>query len=291
MVNKSKKYTIGIDVGGTKMSGILFDGKNVIADYVLATPKDNLEHFLIMIQALVEPLLEKAKELKVKVSGVGLGIAGVIDYEQKKMLRSPNIPIIDGVKVGELLAQKIGLPVIMDNDCHCFVRAEVLFGAAQKYKNVFGFIVGTGIGGAWWHNGEVYKGAHGGASEPGSMIVDTDSGTELGVVGLEQAYHRLMQSDPEQIAEEAYRGDVLAQKAFEEVGKYLGMAFSDVINLLDPEAIVVGGGVIQASDLFLPVAKKEMLKYIQSPEAKKNVKILKCKLGANAGAIGAALLV
>ncbi len=282
---KNKNYTIGIDVGGTKMAGILFDGKNVVADFTLATPLDNLEHFLIMLQAVIEPLLEKAKELKVKVKGVGLGVAGVINYQERKMLKSPNISIIDGIKLAEMLEQKIGLPVVMDNDCHCFVRAESLLGAAKNYQNVFGAIIGTGIGGAWWYNGEVYKGAHGGASEPGAMIVDFDKELQL----ERDAYHKLLQNNPEQMADEGYRGDILAQRAFEEVGKYLGLAFGNIINIVDPEVIVIGGGVVQAADLFLPAVKKYMPLHVQSLEAKK-IKVLKSKLGANAGAIGAALL-
>jgi len=285
MTVKNKNYTIGIDVGGTKMAGILFDGKNVVADYVLATPKDDLEHFMIMLQALVEPLLEKAKEMKVKVKGVGLGLAGVINYNERRMLTSANISIINGAKIGDLLEQKISMPVIMDNDCNCFVRAEALAGAAKSYKNVYGIIIGTGIGGAWWYNGEVYRGAHGNAGEPGVMVIDFDEGYEL-----ENTYHKLLQNNPEQKAEESYRGDVLAQKAFEEIGKYLGLAFSNIVNIVDPEVIVVGGGVVQASDLFMPVIKKYLPEHIQSVEAKK-IKVLKSKLGANAGAIGAALLI
>jgi predicted NBD/HSP70 family sugar kinase len=280
-----KEYTIGIDVGGTKMAGILFDGKNVVADYVLGTPTDNLEHFMIMMQALIEPLAEKAKEMKVKINGVGLGVAGVINYNERKMLKSGNIPIINGAKIADLLEQKINMPVIMDNDCNCFVRAEALVGAAKNYKNVYGIIIGTGIGGAWWVNNEVYKGTHGNAGEPSMMIIDF-----VNEIELENTYHKLLQNNPEQMAEEAYRGDALAQKAFEEVGKYLGLAIGNIINIVDPEVFVVGGGVVQASDLFLPAIKKYLPKHVDSSEAQK-IKVLKSKLSANAGAIGAALLV
>ena len=284
-MSTKKEYTIGIDVGGTKIAGILFDGKNVVADYTLATPQDSIDHFFIMLQAVIEPLLEKAKELKVKINGVGMGSAGVIDYGQGKIIEAPNIPVINGVKIAEILAQKINLPVVLDNDCNCFVRAEALAGAAKNYKNVYGIIIGTGIGGAWWHNGEVYRGSHGNAGEPSMMIVDFDKELQL----EKDAYHKLLQNNPERMAEEGYRGDVLAQKAFEEVGKYLGLAFGNIINIVDPEVIVIGGGVVQAADLFLPTLKKYMLLYVQSLEAKK-IKVLKSKLGASAGAIGAALL-
>ena len=267
------------------MAAVLFDGRKVVADDTLATPKDNLEHFLVMISALVEPLLEKAQANKAKIKGVGLGVAGVIDYEKGRMLRSPNIPIIDGVKLVEEVAARLEIPVVMDNDANCFLRAEMRIGAGRDYANAYGLIVGTGIGGAWWRDGEVYRGMHGGAGEPGKMVIDFDS-----LVGLEEAYHKLTQSNPAQLAEEAYRGDILAEKVFAEIGQMLGLAMANIVNIVDPAVIILGGGVIASADLFLNKAKKVMREHIESSEAAKKVKVLKGKLGAPAGAIGAAML-
>jgi glucokinase len=280
-----KTYSLGLDIGGTKMSAVLFDGRRVVADDMLATPKDNLEHFLVMVTALVEPLLEKARETKIKVKGIGLGVAGVINYEEGRMLYSPNIPIIDNVKLAEEIATRLEMPVVMDNDANCFLRSEMRLGAGHGYTNAYGLIVGTGIGGAWWRDGEVYRGAHGGAGEPGEMIINFDS-----LIGLEEAYHKLTQSNPAQLAEEAYRGDVLAEKIFVEIGQMLGLTMANIVNIVDPEIIILGGGVIASSDLFLNKAKKVMRAHIQSSEAAKKIKVTKSKLGAPAGAIGAALL-
>ncbi len=285
MSKNTKIYTIGIDIGGTKMSAVLFDGEKIIADYKLATPKDNIDHFMIMLNALVEPLIEKAKENKVKIIGIGLGVPGPVNYKERKVSVCNNVPIIAGVKIADQLQAKTGLPVEVDNDTKCFVRAEALAGAGQKYSNIYGVIIGTGIGGAWWHREKIYQGAHGGAGEFNKMVIDFESG-----VGLEEAYHKLTQSNPASLAEEAYRGDVLAEKMFEEVGRDLGIAFANIVNLINPEVIIVGGGVVESSDLFLPKIKKTMREYIFSQEAKK-IKILKSKLGENAGAIGAALLI
>jgi glucokinase len=286
MTRREKQYTIGIDVGGTKMGAVLFDGQKVIADYTLATPIDNLENFLVMLKALVEPLVEKARNDKVKIKGVGLGVAGVINYQEGRMLTSPNIPIIDGIKIAEELAARIELPVVMDNDTNCFLRAEMKIGAGKKYKNAYGIIIGTGIGGAWWYNSEVYKGAYGGAGEPWKMVIDFQS-----EIGLEEAYHKLAQNNPGKLAQEAYRGDPLADKTFKEIGNILGIAFANIVNIVDPEVIIIGGGVVESSDLFLSKAKKAMRKHIDSSESKKNVKILKSKIGQQAGAIGAAMLI
>ncbi|MEA1963083.1 MAG: ROK family protein [Patescibacteria group bacterium] len=283
---KNKKYSIGIDLGGTKMSAVLFDGEKVIMDCSLATPKDNLEHIFVMMLALIEPLEEKANELKIRISKIGLGVAGVIDYREGKILYSPNIPLIDGVCLARELEKRTGFSVIIDNDGNCFTRAVAVLGVAKKYDNVYGFIIGTGIGGGWWINNDIYRAPFGGSGEPGEMIIDFNTG-----IKLEEAYHKLTQNNPALLAEEAYRGDVLAEKSYEELGEFLGLALANIVNLIAPEVIVLGGGAINSSDLFLSIAKKTMKENISSSEAKKNIKILKSKIGKHAGAIGAACLV
>ncbi len=285
MKNIKKQYSIGIDIGGTNMKAILFDGEKVLADYLLATPKDNIDHFLIIIKALIDPLLEKAQKEKIKVKGIGISVAGVPNKDKIMILKSPNISIINGVNLVESINQKINLPVTLDNDTNCFLRAEVSRGAGKNMKNIYGIIIGTGIGGAWWNNNKIYNGAHGGASEPGQMVIDfTDK------LVLEEAYQKLNQNNPGKLADEAYRGDQLAEKSYEEIGELLGVSFANIANIVNPEAFILGGGVVESSDLFFAEIKKTTKKYIMSSEAK-NTKILKGKLGEFAGAIGAALLV
>ncbi len=285
MAKEDKTYTIGLDIGGTKMNAVFFDGEKVIADDSLATPRDSLEHFLVMVKALVDPMLEKAKEIKARIEGVGLGIAGVIDYSEDKMLVSPNLEILNNIKLTEKISAMFELPVKMDNDGNTFILAEATLGAGKKHKNVYGIVIGTGIGGGWFKDDEIYRAVHGGSGEPGEMIIDFAE-----PVFLEEAYHKLTQNNPAQMAEEAYRGDVLAGKVFEEVGDFLGIALANIANLIAPEVIVIGGGVLESSDLFLSRAKKKMREHIASPILKKQLKIVKAKLGSNAGAVGAALL-
>ncbi|MDD5528038.1 MAG: ROK family protein [Patescibacteria group bacterium] len=278
-----KQYSIGIDIGGTNIKSVLFNGEKTVMDYSLGTPKDSLEHLIIMILALIEPLAKKAEEDKVKIKGIGLGVPGIADPYGAKVIDAPNLPLLNGIKLAEILEQRINLPVKMDNDTECFLRAEATFGAAAKFKNIYGITVGTGIGGAWWINGNIYYGAHG-FSEPGRMIVDFKE-----QVNLESAYQKLTQNNPLNLAMENYRGDELARRSFDEVGRFLGLACANIINLLDPEAIIFGGGVMASADLFLPELKKTIDEKVVKTSGK--TKILKSKLGLEAGAIGAALLI
>jgi predicted NBD/HSP70 family sugar kinase len=289
MTKVIKTYVIGVDIGGTNMKAVLLDtdSEKIIEESSLATPRDDFDKFMIMFKALLDPLFDKAKEDKIKVRGIGLGVAGIIDYKEEKMLESPNIPCINNTKPVEEIKKMYDTEVKMDNDGNCFVRAEANLGAAKKYNSVYGIIVGTGIGGGWYYNGETYRAVHGGSGEPGEMIMDCSGEA----ITLEPAYHKLTQGNPANLAEEAYRGDVLAEKTFDEVGRLLGIAFANIVNLLAPEAIVVGGGVTGSGDLFLSKARKTMREYIASDEVRKRIKLLKSKLGEHAGAIGAALLI
>jgi glucokinase len=281
-----KNYSIGVDIGGTKMNAVLMDKDKVVADYLLATPKDNLEHFMIMLKALIEPLQERAVKDGATIKGIGVGVPGVLDYKENKIIEAPNLPLLNGLKLPVGLSEKLGIGEIkIDNDAGCFLRAEASLGAGKKINNVFALTIGTGIGGAWWLNGQIYYGSHGASGEPGWAIVDYKEG-----ISLEEAYHKLAQNNPASMAEEAYRGDILAEKSYQEFGHFLGISLANIVNLIDPGLIIIGGGVVESSDLFLSRTKRIMREYIRLPEARK-IRIVKGKLGANAGAIGAALLV
>jgi glucokinase len=284
-MKNQKTYSIGIDIGGTNMRAGLFDGEKIIANYELATPKDSLKHFLIMIKALVEPILEITKKEKLHIVGLGVGCAGALNQEKNKILKSPNIPILNNVFLPKEIEKIIGLPVKLDNDAKCFLRAEMTLGSGKKFHNAFGLIIGTGIGGAWWREGKIYYGHHGSAGEPGRMIIDYTNQKEL-----EAIYQELTQSDPLELANRALHADALAEQAFDKIGEIIGLTFANIINLIDPEVIIIGGGVSGSSDLFLNKAKMKMAEFIMNPTARKEIKILKSKLGGQAGMIGAALL-
>lgn len=267
------------------MSAVLLADERVIGEYILATPTNDLNKFLVMLGALLEPLFEQAKKDKVKITGIGIGIPGAI-YNGRVAIAS-NVPCLAGVKIVEVLTEKFGADydIKVENDANCFALGEARLGAGRKLNNVYGLIVGTGIGGGWVNYGELYSGSHGAANEPGQMVIDYREMTRL-----EDAYHRLTQNNPRLLAEEAYHGDKLATQVFEELGRILGAGIANIVNLLDPEVIVIGGGASESNSLFFMEIKKTVKELVANQEAKE-VKIVISKLGKQAGAIGAALLI
>ena len=289
---KTQNYSIGIDIGGTKMFAVLFDltTKEAIADYKLATPKGKLEKFLVMLSALVEPLIERAKKDNGQVVKIGVGVPGIISAPTDKnelgeVLHCNNLTLLNEVAIGKILQEKYKLPVLVDNDANCFLRAELALGAVKNSASAVGITLGTGIGGAISIERKIYQGVHGSAGEPGAIVIDVVDNTPM---TLEEIYHNLMQGNPQAKADEAFHGDELALKAYQEFGKYLGLALASIVNLIDPEIIVIGGSAMHSGELFLAEVKKNLKLKILSPKLKK-IKVVPGKL-ENAGAIGAALL-
>ncbi len=278
------EYIIGIDVGGTNMRGILLDGEKILQSYTLSTPKNDLDKFYSFLKALIEPLVEKSKQNKKKITGIGLSVAGMHDFNKGKIIKSPNITYLNEEDICANVEKRLNFPVKFDNDANCFLRAEIKLGAGVKFKNAFGMTLGTGIGGAWWLNNKIYQGSHGGAGEVGHTLLYNSQIEEI-----EETYQRLTSNNPAQLAEQAYRGEDIAEKTFKQIGENLGIACANIVNLIDPEVIIIGGSAVKSSDIFLPVTKKKMRENIADPLSK-NTKIIKAKLGDNAGAIGAALL-
>ena len=292
MSEDKKNYSIGIDIGGTKMLAILFDleTKELVADYKLATPNNNLDKFLIMLWALVDPLIERAKKDKANIKVIGVGFPGIVDRPTNdntdgKISKCPNLEILNEVSLGKIIFEKYNVPVLLDNDANCFLRAELTSGAGTKVANALGVTLGTGIGGAVSINREIFQGVHGSAGEIGHTIIDV---VENEPQTLEEIYHNLTQANPQMVADEAYEGDRLAEIVYEEIGKLLGIALANMVNLFDPEIIILGGGVMQSSDLFMKEVKKNLKEEILSPKLKK-IKVVPAKL-KHGGAIGAALL-
>lgn len=276
-------YKIGVDVGGTKMKAVLLHEYKVIEEGELATPQDNLDHFFNMMKALLDPFLEKAEKNKKRIEGIGLSVAGMHDMHNGKIVYSPNITYLNNLEIIKEVENRWGYLTRLDNDANCFLRAEAKMGAGEKFNNLFGMTIGTGIGGAWWLNNKIYRGSHGSAGEVGHTIAHF-----VDISSLEQLYQSLSEQPLSVIADKAYKGEKESEKIFQKIGEYVGYTCANMVNIVDPEAVIIGGGVTRSEELFFPYTKKMMQSYIASPLSQKT-KLLKAKLN-DSGALGAALL-
>lgn len=252
-------FKLGIDIGGTKIRGVVIDSRNKkVADFDIKTPK-NKKDFLAALERGI-----KGISVCYKIFGIGIGLPGIVDVKRGVLVKAPNLPFLDGWQAAEFF-KKFSRRVKIENDSRCFLLAESKFGAARKYKNIVGLTIGTGIGGAVMIDGRIYRGANDGTGEIGHMIIDNKKTFE----------------------------QLAAKKAFEKYGdrsKIIGIGVANIVNVLNPEAVIVGGGGVATGGVKIEIVKKEAKKYIISPLAK-NTPIIKGEFGKYASAFGAALLI
>jgi len=291
---------IGLDVGGTNIKGVLIDGRKIVARIKIATKSRTDKNMLV---GQIFDCINNLKDRISKIEKIGIAIAGPIDFEKQQVLNPPNLVALRGLKLGKLIRDRFGIKTIIDHDVNCFVLAEAILGAGKNYKSVFGITLGTGVGGGMVINKKIYHGAHGSSGEVGHMTIEKN-GRRCGCgnkgclepyicdAGIKQTAKEIFkkQIDSLRVFDDlAKKGDERAIKLYETVGKYLGIGLANVVDTINPEVIVVGGGIMRAGKFILAPAKKEMKKNILSQGAKKT-KIFKSKLGKFAGAIGATLL-
>ena len=265
----NKKYIIGIDIGGSKIIAALVKGAQIFHKIKIPMPK-NKKDFFDKLEKVIGELIKKAGGKK-NIRGIGCGIGGALDLEKGIILSWSNIKFLDKLNIKSWLKKQFNYEVRIDNDAKCFIRAEYLFGAGKGYNNIVGMTLGTGVGGGIIIGGKMIYGANDSAGEIGHMIINNGK-------DLEEATVKQMRK---------LKFSKMAAKEFE---KNLGIGLVNIINILDPEIIIIGGGAAKTVEAFILKARKIAEKFIVSPQAEKNVKILKGKLGENAGAIGAAAL-
>ena len=308
----SAAETIGVDLGGTKMLIGVLDGTDVQYESREASTGQSEDE---LVELLVREVSE-AKEARPDVVAVGLGIPATIDHDAGVAIAAVNLPLTD-VPIRDLVSERVGLPVFVDNDANVAALAEYLYGAARGKPNAVMLTVGTGIGGGLILGGEVYRGATGAGAELGHTVIQADgppcqgncpnhgcvealaSGTALGREGRavaesspDSALGKLLAAgetiDGTAVTEAAIAGDETAIGVFKLIGSRLGVACSTFANVFQPDAIVVGGGVIRAGDLLLEPARREIRERALTPM---NVTpILEATLGNDAGMIGAAAM-
>ena len=294
---------LGIDLGGTKIEGIVLKSKEnpeeVIRHRVDTEEEKGYSQVISNIKSLVDSIENKINH---KFNKLGIGTPGTIDPETG-LLKNSNSQCLNGMPIQKDLSKTLGKTILIQNDANCFALAETLLGSVKDQypnaKNVFGIIIGTGVGGGVIIDGKTLYGSQGIGGEWGHTIV-TDNGdkcycgkrgcveTVISGRALQIYYNKI--SGKKLKFEEIYaikNSDSDAKKTLERLIKYFGKGLSNVVNIIDPEVIVLGGGLSNIDELYTE-GYNELKKYVFNPTFK--TPLLKPKLGDSAGVYGAALL-
>ena len=303
---------VGIDVGGTKAQAVVLDhAGDVVETAQRPTPRG--DHSL---EALIDVLIELAAEVGHEGS-VGVGVPGLVT--RSGVLRAaPNLDGVADFAVAELLSDRLGSDVHVDNDATCATVAEWLLGAGRGTSDMMLVTLGTGIGGGAVANGALLRGANGFAGEFGHMVVDPSgpqcpcgrrgcweryaSGSGLAMLAREAATgHRLRDvvrqagGDPQAVRGEhvqaaAREGDPEALAVIDDFSRWVALGLANLTNVLDPELFVLGGGLASGSDLYLDPIRRWYGELLYQPHLRPIPRIEFARWGPLAGAVGAALL-
>ena len=312
------KERIGIDVGGTNVKIALVDnkGKIIYSNSIPTRAEMGYEYTINNMKEAITELIKETKSDPKNIESIGFGFPGQIDYQKGIVRLAPNIPGWVNVPIAEIMEKEFGIPTRVDNDVRCAALGELNYGAGQGCDNLICITVGTGIGSGLVINGKLVRGASNAAGEIGHIKLDMNGGPLCGcgdrgcveafasgpsIVALAEEYikggkstkyRELANPDitPYIVSEAAKQGDPVAKRIFTIVGEYIGIGLASVVNLLNPEKIIIGGGVAAAGDLLLTPIKESLIKRAM-PIAGSAVEIVPAQLGNSAGVIGASLLI
>ncbi len=310
----NKKYIIGIDVGGTKIAaGVTTMTGKLLQEVFLPTPRNSAEAIYQSIRTCINDFL--AVYPIDDVAGIGLGLPGIVDIKKGIILNAPNLKIWNGFPIVKRLKKDIPLPSIIDNDANAAALAESIFGAGKRYRNFIYITVSTGIGGGIILDKKLYYGSHLTAGEVGHAIIEATHGVRLKNMGKLETLAsgtglaakakelfdtasplaRICNNDPEQITaariyQAAKKNDRIAQALITEQGMHLAAGIVSLVNILDPEAIIIGGGVAHNGRPFFDAIKKGLTHFeLMTPN--KKIMLLPAKLKKHVGLFGAAALI
>jgi glucokinase len=314
-----KKHWIGFDLGGTKMYGVLFDHKfNVVAsDRKKTKGEQGAGGSVERMADIITKVLEEAKLDRAQLGGIGMGCPGPLDLNKGVVLEAPNLGWRN-VELKDLFEKKFKCPVAIANDVDAGTYGEYRFGAGQKARCVLGVFPGTGIGGGCVYEGKLVRGRTGSCMEIGHMLVQSNGrlcgcgrrgcletvASRLAIAaecasavfrGEAPILQKLAGTDLANIrsgtlAEAIQKGDKVVEKIVRNAAKQIGTAIGSVVNLMAPDVVVLGGGLVEAMKSLMleevrdAFAKRAMSSYVKSTE------IVAAKLDDNATALGAAAL-
>jgi glucokinase len=299
------KFIIGIDLGGTNLKIALFDLEYKIKSKLILTTKRffKKEDLILAITNSVDKILRDNKLNKSQVLGLGIGLPGPIDKKSGIVRFLPNIPGWKEVNLKKILQQKLKIPVVLDNDAKMMCLAESRMGAAFGVRNALCLTLGTGVGGSLIINGQLYRGMDNASGEIGHMpINEVGPKCSCGGIACLESYignNRIMEQARkvfkrrialEELSSMAKKGNKQALKIWDQMGFRLGVALSGIVNLLNLDVIVIGGGVSNAGRILFDPIRKTINDRSMSVQTRR-LKLFKAKLGSDAGLIGSAMLV
>jgi glucokinase len=319
MGNEAAKHVVGVDVGGTKIYAGVFDaGMECIGTARLSTKSDRgAEAVVERIGRCVRDAIDECDLSLAHVRGIGAGAPGAVDPEGGRVIFAPNLDWKD-VLLKKALEKDLGVPVFVENDCNICALGVYEMELKSKPQHVAGIFIGTGIGGGLIINGEMYAGFNKTAGEVGHMVILAggpkcscgNNGCFEALASRTAIFRQIKQAVEEgqktvltemlgpkledlrsgDLRKAIRRGDKFVSRIIEQAAEYTGIAVANLINLLNPEVIVLGGGVIEAlEDEMMGIITETATKRALAGTAK-GIEIVASKLGDEAGIVGGAVL-
>ncbi|HEX5890048.1 MAG TPA: ROK family protein [Pyrinomonadaceae bacterium] len=315
MKNGSDKLIFAADLGGTHLRAATVDQQGKIHFRSKQNTPQGTDPNEI-VAAVVNAVREYRKEIGAepdRLQAVSLVVPGTVNVAEGIVVKAPNLPCLDGFPLTTALTNALGLPAILENDANAAAVGEMWQGAARGCRTIICVTLGTGVGGGIILDGELWRGVDGAAAEIGHMCVDPFGGvactcgsrgclevfaSATAIVRMtreasprypDSVLHASNNLTAESIFAAGLEGDDLALEIFRRMGVYLGIGLANLINILNPEMIVIGGGVVNGWDLF----EKHMMQQVEErafPLLAARVKIERAKCGDDAGLLGAARL-
>ena len=310
-VNASSRLVFAVDLGGTHLRiGLVDDAGKIHKQLKRQTPKDDSP--LALVDALANAADDWRRAGYGPIVAASVMVPGAVDSAQAVVLSAPNLPSLINFGLKAVLQERLGWPVVLENDANAAAMGEMWLGAARGCRHVVCVTLGTGVGGGIVLGGKVWRGAHGSAGEIGHTTVDPFSGLQckcgntgcLELFASATAIVRMARESLAQFpqatlnvedltAEKVYlaghQGDELALSVFRRAGRYLGIGLSSLMSVIDTEIIVINGGVVNGWELFAPDMYREVSERAFEATAQQ-VKIARAECGDNAGLLGAARL-
>ncbi len=309
------ELVIGVDIGGSKLAAGLVDDRLRIMQRLQRSMRgqDTAE----LLDTVAGAVAELASMAPREVAAVGFGIPSLIDRRNATSLMAVNLPLAD-IRFGALMSERVGLPVFVDNDGNLAALAEHRAGAGAGAEHMVLVGLGTGISSGLILGGELYRGAIGAGAELGHMVIDLNgppcqgncpnhgcfeslaSGTALAREAcalaadrpdsaLARALHEGRELDGSLVTELAHDGDSAARDVIELIGTRVGVAIANIVNIFNPQLVVVGGGVMGAGEMLLEPARAELARRALPP-LRETVRVEAATFAHEAGMVGAAVL-